>query len=64
MIPCAVPFALSNLNTGGWVPVHSDKLDNLLLSLAKHISNWIYIPVKTNVCLLHNAQIYNEVWPL
>ena len=45
---------------GGWVPVHSDKLDNLLLSLAIHISNWTYIPVKTNVCLLHDAQIYDK----
>ena len=45
---------------GGWVPVHSDKLDNLLLSLAKHISNWTYIPVNPNVCLLHKAQICDK----
>ena len=42
------------------MPIHLDKLDNLLLSLAKHISNWSYNPVKTNVCLLHNAQIYDK----
>ena len=45
---------------GGWVQVHSDKLGNLLLSLAKHISNLTYTPVKTNACLLHNAQIYDK----
>ena len=40
--------------------VRSDTPDNLLLSLARHISNWTYILHKTNVCHKNTAQIYSK----